>query len=100
MFEHETLIGIVLQTVVFLVSGATMVLRNDWSNKSLAKEIAGIQIELQQLATVITGQAVQTTRIDNLHTQVASLERRVEDLRRGSGYVTRNRSSIDGEYDK
>jgi len=97
--EHETLIGIAVQTAIFLLGGFGMVLRNDWSNKSLKSEVSGIQKELKKLSDVITEQAVQTTRIDNLNTQVSSIERRVEDLRRGNGYVqARGRSTVDGEY--
>ena len=47
----------------------------------------GIQVELKKLAEVITMQAVQTNRIDNLETHLNSIERRVEDLRRGNGLV-------------
>ncbi len=97
--EHEGLIGIAVQTAIFLLGGFGMVIKNDLSNKTLRGEVKLIQLELRKLADVITTQAVQTTRIDNLNTQVSSLERRVEDLRRGQGYVqARGRLAIDGEY--
>ena len=87
MEHYEWVIGIAFQTAVILFGGYGLVLRNDWSNKSLEARMQGIQVELKKLAEVITMQAVQTNRIDNLETHLNSIERRVEDLRRGNGLV-------------
>ena len=96
--EHwEFIIGIGVQTVLFLLGGYAMVLRNDWSNKALKTELIEMQLELKKLAEVITTQAVQTTRIDNLYTQVTMLQQTIEALRRGNGFI-RGRASTDGEY--
>jgi hypothetical protein len=65
--------------------------------KTQAEDIVGVQAELKKLTDVITMQAVQTTRIDNLSSLLASVEKRVEDLRHGNGYVT-GRRTVDGEY--
>jgi cell division protein FtsB len=92
-----TIGGIVVQTTLFLLGGYAMVLRNDWSTKALKAELEAMQDQLKKLAEVITIQAVQTTRIDNLASQVTQMDRRVEDLRRGNGYIT-GRTSVDGEY--
>jgi hypothetical protein len=62
-----------------------------------ADDILGVKAELKKLTDVITVQAVQTTRIDNLSSLLTSVEKRVEDLRRGNGYIT-GRKSMDGEY--
>ena len=64
-----------------------MVLKNDWSNKALREQMAAVQKELEKLAEVITTQAVQNTRIDNLILQMSQIDRRVEDLRKGDGYI-------------
>lgn len=87
--EHESLIGIAVQTALFLLGGYAMVIRADIGNKNLKLEVTEMKTELKKLADVVTQQAVQTTRLDNMATQVASIERRVEDLRRGAGYVER-----------
>ena len=97
METYVTIIGIAVQTALFLLGGYAMVLRNDWSNKALKIELMAMQKQLEKLAEVITTQAVQTTRIDALYGLYASADRRIEDLRRGNGYVT-GRSSVDGEY--
>jgi len=65
-----------------------------------ADDLTDMKDELKKLAAVVTMQAVQGTRLDNFSTQITILQRNVEDLRRGIGYITRNRSSVDGEYDK
>jgi hypothetical protein len=96
--EHwEWLIGLGIQTVLFLAGGYGMVLRNDWSNKALKEQITGMEEELKALTKVIIEQAVQSTRIDNLTSQITVLQREVSDLRRGNGWVT-GRKGLDGEY--
>lgn len=95
MEHYETLIGIAVQTILFLLAGYGMVIRNDIGNRNLKEEVASMKDELKKLAEVITLQAVQTTRINGLTAQVTSIEQRVEDLRRGNGFVQRQ---VDREY--
>ena len=95
--ENITLIGIVVQTVLFLLGGYAMVIRNDGSNQNLREDVKGIEKELKKLSEVITGQAVQTTRIDNLAAQVTMLYRNLEELRHGNGFV-KGSSGIDREF--
>ena len=90
METYVTIIGIAVQTALFLLGGYAMVLRNDWSNKALKAELVAMQRQLEKLAEVITIQAVQTTRIDNLHQQITMLQRNYEDLRRGTGIIERD----------
>ena len=97
METYVTIIGIAVQTALFLLGGYAMVLRNDWSNKALKIELMAMQKQLEKLAEVITTQAVQTTRIDALYGLYASADRRIEDLRRGNGFIT-GRHSADREY--
>jgi replicative DNA helicase len=93
--QYSTVIGIAVQTILFLLAGYGMVIRNDIGNTNLKEEIASMKEELKKLAEVITMQAVQTTRINGLTEQVTSIEKRVEDLRRGNGFVQRQ---VDREY--
>lgn len=98
---YVTLTGIAVQTVLYLLAGYAMLIRNDTQRNlntdSLKAEVREMKEELKDLAKVIIEQAVQTTRLDNMTTMVMSIERRVEDLRRGAGYV-KGRREIDGEY--
>jgi hypothetical protein len=97
--EYMGLAGIVFQTIIILLGGYGLVLRNDWSNKNLEARMVAMQEELKKLAQVIIQQAVQTKEIENLHSQLTMLQRTVEDLRRGNGFV-RGRGGVNGEYDK
>ena len=90
METYVTIIGIAVQTALFLLGGYAMVLRYDWSNKALKAELVAMQRQLEKLSEVITIQAVQTTRIDNLHQQITMLQRNYEDLRRGTGIIERD----------
>lgn len=90
-----TLLGIAIQTALYLLAGYAMVIRNDAGNKNLKEEVLEMKEELKSLAQVITMQAVQTTRLDNLSGLLSSVEKRVEDLRRGNGYVQKE---LDREY--
>ena len=97
--ENITFVGIVVQTILWLLAAYALVIRHDESNKHLKDKVEGMKEELEKLSEVITQMAVQTIRVDNLNQQVTMLQRTVEDLRRGPGWVgTPARKSIDGEY--
>jgi hypothetical protein len=97
--EHYTwLISIAVQTVIFLFGVYGMVVYNNQSNKRLEAEVLDMRDELKDLKEVIIQQAVQTEKIENLQSQVVMLQRNIEDLRRGNGFVVGNRRGVDGEY--
>lgn len=99
---YVTVFGIAIQTVLYLLGAYALFVRNEAKQRlnaeHLSAEVEDMKIELNKLALVITTQAVQTTRLDNLLSQMTSIERRVEDMRRGAGYV-KSRRELDGEYD-
>ena len=97
--ETITIIGIVIQTSLFMLGGYSLVVRHDESTKYLKTEMHGMQQQLQKLSEVITQMAVQTIRVDNLNNQVTMLQKTVEELRRGTGWIGKgSRTSVDGEY--
>lgn len=96
--ENITILGIAIQTGLYLLAGYALIVRHDESNKNLKAEMQGMQQQLIKLADVITQMAVQTVRVDNLNQQIVMLQKTVEDLRRGTGYVKAPRAAIDGEY--
>jgi hypothetical protein len=99
MGEYVSLIEIGVQTAIFLTGGFVMVIRNDATLKSFQKEMASMQKELSTLSQVVTKQAVQDERITESSRRMTMLEQRVEDLRRGRGYVQdREASTVDREY--
>lgn len=97
--EHESLIGIAIQTALFLMGGYAMVIKADIGARNLKEEVTEMKEELKTLADVITAQAVQTTRLDNLAAQVVQQGRTIEELRRGIGWINdRGAKSVDRPY--
>lgn len=96
--SSDIIIGAIVQTAVFLLGVYGMILKNDASNKSLKLELSQMKEELKKLAEVVTMQAVQTTRIDNLRENLVMLQKTVEELRRGTGWIQGKRTGIEGEY--
>jgi hypothetical protein len=90
-----------IQTLLYLLGVLVISIRSDTRQKvyteRLQQDMNDMKQELKKLAEVIIQQAVQTTQLNNLASQVTSIERRVEELRHGNGWVT-GRAGIDGEY--
>jgi hypothetical protein len=94
--------ALVVQTILYLFGVLVISIRSDTKQKvyteRLQQDMTDMKQELKKLADVIIQQAVQTTRMDNLSSQVASIDRRVEELRHGNGFV-KGRTGVNGEYD-
>jgi len=107
-FEWSVKLGDVLTVLGALFVGAAILYnrggseaRAGMSLSHLADQVTGMKDELKELAKVITTLAVQDTKITNLLQQFTMLQRNVEDLRRGAGFVsTPARGNVDGEYPK
>jgi hypothetical protein len=95
--EYITLLGIGVQTALFLFGGAAMVLRTDFSSKSLKEQVTSIQSELKGLAVVVTTLAVQDERMNNQAHRIDAMDEKIERLRRGDGFVAGSRG-IEKEY--
>ncbi len=85
--ESITIVGIAIQTVLFLIGGYALIIRNDESNKILARRVESIEEEMKAMAKVVTQIAVQTVRIDHIHERINLLDKRVDDLRHLDGLV-------------
>ena len=100
---YVTAIGIAIQTFLYLAGAYVLFIRNEAKQQtnaeSLGKEVKEMKEKLEKLAEVITTQAVQSNRLDNMESHLASMDKRLEDLRRGDGWV-HGRRGIDGEYSK
>lgn len=95
---YITVIGIGIQTFLYLLGGYAMVIRNDSVTKGLSDDVKGIQTNLKDLAIVITQLAVQASRLDNLSQRMNSVDDRVNDLAHGRGFIREYRGQIEGEY--
>ena len=62
-------------------------------------EIEQLKKVAQELAKVITTQAVQSNRLDTAAERLNMMYRKIEDLRHGDGFIA-GRRGIDREYDK
>ena len=81
------LIGIGVQTALYLLGGYGLVMRNDWSSKALTKQVEAIQVELKGLSTIVTTLAVQDERLNNQARRISDLDTKVEAMRRGEGFI-------------
>lgn len=106
MFEWTIRFGDVLTFLGALFVGAGLLVRWGGGGQKIEdalvqvqRELSGVNTELEKLAQVITLQAVQTVRIDNLSERIRLLQQNVEDLRRGRGFIQdRDAKSVDREY--
>ena len=87
MSEYSPYLPVAFQTVLLLLGGYAMVIRNDKDSKFLKDQIAGIQLEIRDLAGVVIQQAIQTTRLDGLNERFNLLDKRVEDMRHLQGFI-------------
>lgn len=85
--EYITLLGIAVQTALFLLGGYAMVLKSNWSNDSLNAKVTGMETKLEGLATIITKLAVQDERLNNQAQRLTSIDDKIERLRRGEGFI-------------
>jgi len=90
-------IGSLIQVVVILVGGLSVLvtLRNTVSG--LKEDVTCIQYELRKMGDILTKMAVAETRLDNADTRIAQIESDIRDLRKGVGWV-RGHHGVDGEY--
>ncbi len=85
--EIITIVGLSLQTLIYLLAGYGLVVRNDQSGKDLKQEVEAIQEEIKGMAKVVTQVAVQKNELDNVNQRLNTLDKRIEDLRRGHGFI-------------
>lgn len=64
---------------------------------TMQREIKELKDVAKAMAVVVTGQAVQSTRLDAQTERLNILDKRVEDLRKGDGFI-RGHHGVDGEY--
>lgn len=88
----------IFQTFVIIIGGVAVIVRAQAANTELREDIKTMQAELKSLAQVVIAQAVQEARLLEQSRRMTMLEERLEDMRRGKGWVQGERSTVDGEY--
>lgn len=97
--DNVQLIAVGIQTVAIIFGGITVVARTSAATKQLQRDLKAMEEELKDLAKVVTAQAVQAQRLDDQSRRMTMLEQRIEEMRRGKGYVQeRVATSVDREY--
>jgi len=97
MFDPH-LIAIGVQTLLFLAGVYAMIMKAGWTATDVKHELQAMKLELHELKKIVVVQAVQARDIEHTRGQLLMLQRTVEDLRRGAGWIEKNRDSVTGEY--
>ena len=71
--EFTQVAALMVQTVIFILGGAAMVVRTSASNGELREDIKAMQEELRGLTKVITIQAVHQQRLDEQSRRMTTL---------------------------
>jgi Tfp pilus assembly protein PilO len=90
------LAGIVVQTVLVLIGGYAVVVRNDTTIDFLKNEVTELKKNMEQLAITMTRLAVTNERVDGITSRQNMLDRRLDELSRGIGWKSA-RTTVDGE---
>lgn len=104
-FSHTISIGEIFVGVSALCAGMAFLFRKGGDIAKLVMtvdnaliEISELKKEMSKMGQVLTQIAVQNERMDNLGARLNMMDRRYDELRRGQGWVTKERGSVDGEY--
>src|SRR5882762_6039007 len=96
MFDPH-LIAIAAQSLLFLAGVYAVVLKAGWTAKDVNTKVDAMSLELRELKQIVIVQAVQARDIEHVKGEVLMLQRTVEDMRRGAGWIGARRI-VDGEY--
>jgi prefoldin subunit 5 len=67
--------------------------------ENMQKQIEKLEDTTKKIADVVTAQAVQDTRLNNISSRMNRVDENIEDLRRGRGYINnKDQKVISNEY--
>jgi hypothetical protein len=110
IIETAVLAGGGIATLVTLRNTVTTLKTDMASSKKETKEqfdgmqtatkaqFDGIQSELKKMGDILIGMARFDERLLNLDKRLTSQGRQIDELRRGEGWITSRRSTVEGEY--
>ena len=98
MIEQTITIGNIIEIASIIGGGMTVfiTLRNTVAN--IKTEVAGMQIEIRKLGEILIAQADIRGELKVLNTRVTAIEEDIRGLRKGEGFITTRRLSVEGEY--
>ena len=98
VIDYTITIGNIIEVSSIVGGGFTVFLTLKNNVATLKDDVLAMQQEVKELGKVLIGMARVDEKLANMDKRVTAHGREIEDLRRGSGFITGRRSSIDGEY--
>jgi hypothetical protein len=98
MIEQTITIGNIIEIASIVVGGITVLvtLRNTVSN--IKTQVEGMQTEIKKLGEILVAQADIRGELKVLSTRLNATEEDIRGLRKGEGFITRHRATVDGEH--
>lgn len=98
MIEQTITIGNIIEIIAICGGGMTVfvTLKNTVSN--IKTEVAGMQLEIRKLGEILIAQADIRGELKVLNTRVTATEEDIRGLRKGEGFITNRRHTVEGEY--
>lgn len=100
------IVAIVGSAATALIMFSRVFTRVEVKLENQTKDIVDLKLDVKKLSEVITTVATQGVRMDALSERMTSTDRRYdtlfklyEEIRRGTGWITKKRDAVDGEYE-
>lgn len=80
-------VGTIFQLVGFIIAVTAIVYIQRGDIKLLAHRMTAVEDQTRQIANVVTNMATEKTRLDNQGDRMNRIEKKVEELAHGEGFV-------------
>lgn len=98
MIEQTITIGNIIEIASILAGGMTVFVTLKNTVAHIKTDVAGMQLEIKKLGEILIAQADIRGELKVLSTRISATEEDVRNLRRGEGFITNRRTSVEGEY--
>lgn len=98
MIEQTITIGNIIEIASILGGGLVVLITLKNTVTNIKSEVAGMQLEIKKLGEILIAQADIRGELKVLNTRVAATEEDIRGLRKGEGWITSRRITVDGEY--
>lgn len=97
-FDPTITFGAVLNAAVLLVGFAIAFARIGGRIDLLAQRLKAVEDAIKEQSNNNTRISILEERVTNHGKMIAAVQQDISDLRRGSGFISSHRQSVDGEY--
>ncbi len=98
MIEQTITIGNIIEIVAICSGGLTVFITLKNTVANIRTEVAGMQLEIRKLGDILIAQADIRGELKVLSTRIAATEQDIRGLRKGEGFITRHRATVEGEH--